>query len=115
MKTKTVRSPKSSSVEEMIETALPPSETELRALIATRAYEIYQMRLGLGDELSDWLAAEHEVLALYSARTVTANNVVPLATVKEKRTRTAKLAVVSKPRKQTTKKTSSQKSGEKTE
>lgn len=40
------------------------SDDELRALIALRAFKIYQQRRdGAGDDLSDWLKAEAEVLA----------------------------------------------------
>jgi len=43
------------------------SELKLYELIACRAYELYEMRgSGPGDELSDWLAAEREVLAQLS-------------------------------------------------
>lgn len=40
------------------------SDDELRALIELRAYKIYQQRGdGAGDNLSDWIQAEAEILA----------------------------------------------------
>jgi hypothetical protein len=40
------------------------SDEQLRELIAVRAYELYQQRGGeRGDQVSDWLQAEAEVLA----------------------------------------------------
>lgn len=41
--------------------------SEIRNLIAERAYELYLQRgVGCGDEVSDWLRAEREVLASMS-------------------------------------------------
>ena len=41
---------------------------EVRELIARRAYDLYQQRgTGLGDELSDWLIAEAEVVTMLLA------------------------------------------------
>jgi hypothetical protein len=45
-----------------------PSTSEVRELIARRAYEHYQQRgEQSGDELSDWLKAEREVVAMLLA------------------------------------------------
>lgn len=44
------------------------SDEEIRELIAQRAYELYLQRGdGAGDQLSDWLTAEAEVLARQAA------------------------------------------------
>lgn len=45
-----------------------PSAFEVRALIARRAYELYNQRgAEFGDELSDWLKAEGEVVTMLLA------------------------------------------------
>lgn len=45
-----------------------PSTSEVRELIARRAYELYKQRgEHSGDELSDWLTAEGEVVAMLVA------------------------------------------------
>jgi hypothetical protein len=45
-----------------------PSASELRELIARRAYELYRHREAeFGDELSDWLAAEGEIVTMLLA------------------------------------------------
>jgi len=45
-----------------------PSASEVRDMIARRAYELYKHRgAGVGDELSDWLKAEGEVVTLLLA------------------------------------------------
>src|SRR4029453_9432143 len=42
-----------------------PSASEVRELIARRAYELYKQRAPeFGDEMSDWLQAEGEVVAI---------------------------------------------------
>jgi len=46
----------------------PLSACEVRDLIATRAYELYRQREAeFGDELSDWLKAEGEVVRMLLA------------------------------------------------
>ena len=48
---------------------IPPSENDLRELIAIRAYELYAQRgSALGDETTDWLMAEAEVLSCLQTR-----------------------------------------------
>lgn len=45
-----------------------PSASEVRELIANRAYELYKHRgAEFGDELSDWLKAEGEVVTMLLA------------------------------------------------
>ena len=47
----------------------PPSEGDLRELIAIRAYELYVERgSAQGDETTDWLMAEAEVLSCLQTR-----------------------------------------------
>ena len=42
-----------------------PSEDELREMIAKRAFNLYEERdAGCGDEQTDWLRAEQEVIAM---------------------------------------------------
>ena len=49
----------------MIETS---NTTDLRGVIAQRAYELYQLRGGHpGREFEDWLEAEREVLSAFSS------------------------------------------------
>ena len=73
--------------------------TDLRGVIAQRAYELYQLRGGVpGREFEDWLEAEREVLsALPPAAEETP---VP----KPARKRAAKTDGATAPRKRTTKK-----------
>ena len=48
---------------------ISPSESDLRELIAIRAYEIYVERGSAeGDETADWLRAEAEVLSCLQTR-----------------------------------------------
>jgi hypothetical protein len=45
-----------------------PSASEVREMIARRAYELYKHRgAEVGDELSDWLKAEGEVVTMLMA------------------------------------------------
>ncbi len=45
-----------------------PSASEIRELIASRAYELYEHRgAEFGDELTDWLQAEEEVVTMLLA------------------------------------------------
>jgi hypothetical protein len=47
-----------------------PSATEVRELIARRAYELYKHRGDeIGDELSDWLKAEGEMVEMLLTET----------------------------------------------
>ena len=42
-----------------------PAPNEVRELIARRAYELYENRAdSLGDEISDWLQAEDEIVTM---------------------------------------------------
>jgi hypothetical protein len=73
--------------------AAPLSEAELHDLIAKRAYEISCQRAAwAGDELSDWLNAEREVLAELAGPLP--DNVVSLAK------RTPRSAAAKAPRRQ---------------
>ncbi len=66
----------------------PLSAAELRDKIAWRAYEIFLARNGApGDELGDWLIAEHEISATYSAPITFADNVVSINSMATKRKR----------------------------
>ena len=50
---------------------IPPSESDLRELIAIRAYELYVERGSAeGHETTDWLMAEAEVLSCLQTRSV---------------------------------------------
>jgi len=54
-----------------------PATAQLYELIATRAYEMYELRgSGAGDALSDWLAAESEIMATLSTPRVEAAEAV---------------------------------------
>ena len=93
-----------------------PTGAELNSLIAVRAYEIYLKRLGDPPaELSDWLTAEKEVLASFSAPALTVDQVGSSETATEKRSSRTKLSIVSKPRQQASSATRARKPKEKTE
>ena len=79
--------------------------SDLRGVIAQRAYELYQLRGGHpGREFEDWLEAERQVLSTFSnGTTPTAAGEPPLP--RPARKRAAKTpAAATTPRKRTTKK-----------
>src|SRR5215469_6530862 len=57
-----------------------PATEHLHELIARRAYELYELRgSGPGDELTDWLMAEQEILAGTTGLKATAINRIGIA------------------------------------
>ncbi len=69
------------------------SVCEVRDLIATRAYELYKQRdAEFGDELSDWLKAEEEVVRMLLAEPQQTAEKETLNLSTANRTRTAKSA-----------------------
>lgn len=95
MATRTNRKPKVTEESVPILPSAPLSAAELQDRIAARAYEIYLARNGAsGDDLNDWLTAEHEICATFSNTVAFADNVVPItsATSKRKRASTTQTA-----------------------
>jgi len=69
------------------------SVCEVRDLIARRAYELYKQRDGeIGDDLSDWLKAEGEVVSILLAEPQKTAEKETLNLSTANRTRTAKSA-----------------------
>lgn len=79
------------------------SACEVRDLIATRAYELYRQRdAEFGDELSDWLKAEGEVVRMLLAEPQEAGETeilnLPIANRTKAATSTTKAANGARPR-----------------
>ena len=52
-------------IHNQLTTVQTPAPNEVRELIARRAYELYENRAdSLGDEISDWLQAEDEIVTM---------------------------------------------------
>src|SRR6266496_3631194 len=69
------------------------SACDVRELISRRAYELYKQRDGeIGDELSDWLKAEGEVVSILLAEPQETAEKEALNLSAASRTRTAKSA-----------------------
>jgi hypothetical protein len=59
---------------------ISPSASEVRELIASRAYELYKHRgTAFGDELTDWLNAEAEVVTMLLAKSQETNGLTEKA------------------------------------
>lgn len=88
MATRTSKKPKVTEETNPVITVATLSVTELQDRIAARAYEIYLSRNGTdGDDLSNWLLAEHEVLATLS--NAVADDIAPTISATPKRKRTS--------------------------
>jgi hypothetical protein len=87
MATKTNTKPKAKKETSPIVTDAPLSAADLQDRIAARAYEIFLARNGTpGDDLSDWLRAEHEVCSALSNSITDGIAQAISATPKRKRT-----------------------------
>jgi hypothetical protein len=91
-----------------------PSESDVREVIALRAYELYlQREAAYGDEMTDWLTAEAEVLRCLEANPLYSQPRAPRSLNASKKA-APKLTAPSRARK-TLAATSSRKSGHKSE